>query len=131
MKLKKSSLEALFSLTKGTEGVLNLQESRVRDSFIKPLQEVTQTYFDDRNKIYLEFCNKKEDGSPDLLEGDKYQFPKDKLEEINKELLTLADEEVEVNTTDNPAQIKGILEKSEYKPKVMEAEVIDEVLNKF
>jgi|SRR6185369_3974142 len=130
MNLKKSSLEALFNLAKGTEGQLNLAESRVRDSFIKPLSETTQTYFNDRNKIYVEFCLKKEDGTPDLLDGDKYQFPKERLDEINKELQILADEEVEVNT-DNPAQIKAILEKSDYRPKVMEAEIIDGILSKF
>jgi hypothetical protein len=129
MQIKKSSLEILFNFTKGTEGVLNLADSRVRDSFLKPLSEITQTYYDDRNKIYVAFCLKKEDGSPDLLDGDKYQFDKTKLDEINKELLTLADESVEVNFTDNPQRIKQILEKSDYKPKVGESEAFDTILN--
>ena len=129
MKIKKLSLETLFNFAKGTENVLSLTESRVRDSFIKPLSEITQTYFDDRNKIYLAFCLKKEDGTPDFKNGNQYQFPSEKLSEINKELLILANEEIEVNFSDNPQQIKGILEKSEYKPKLLEAETIDSILN--
>lgn len=128
MQIKKSELEALFNLAKGTEGALSLQESRVRDSFIKPLSETTQTYFNEREEIYKAFCLKKEDGMPDLLNGDKYQFSKEKLDEINAELKILGAEEVEVNFTDNPQQIKDILGKSEYKPKIGETEIIDNIL---
>lgn len=128
MQIKKSSLEALFNLAKGTEGALSLVEARIRDGFIKPLTELTQTYFDQREVIYKHFCNKNDDGTPNLLEGYKYQFSKEVLEELNKELATLGDELVEVNFTDNPQQIKQILEKSEYKLKVLESELIDEIL---
>jgi len=126
MKLKKQHLEVLLNFTKGTEGQLSLAESRLRDSFIKPLSEVTQAYFDDRNKIYLAFCFKNEDGTPALKDGDKYEFARENIDEVNKELLTLADEEVELET---PANLKEILEKSEYKPKLLEAEVIDNIIN--
>lgn len=128
MTLKKQHLETIFSFVKGTEGSLTLAESRARDIFIKPLLEVTKTYIEDRNKIYLAFCNKNEDGTPNLIDGDKYEFPKEKLDEINKELITLAEEEVEINTY---AITKEILDKSEYKPKLGETEVIDEFLAKI
>lgn len=128
MTIKKSYLETLFLFTKGTENVLNLADSRLRDTFIKPLFEITKVYIEDRNKIYLEYCLKNEDGSPELLDGDKYQFPNEKLEEINKELEILGNEEVEVGTHE---KLKEILEKSEYKPKVGEAEIIDEILAKL
>lgn len=128
MKIEKSKLEALFNFTKGTENMLSLKESRERDIFIKPLAEVTQTYYEDRNKIYITFCLKNEDGSPALVEGNKYEFPPEKVDEINAELKTLNEEEVEIKTF---AITKEILEKSEYKPKIGETEIIDEILAKL
>jgi len=126
MKIKKVQLETLFNVTKGTEGVLTLAESRVRDTFIKPLLEHTQRYLEDKQTIYKEYCLKDEKGEPQLVDGDKYEFPKEKLEEINKELVTLSDEEVELETPEN---IKEILEKTTYLPKIYEAEIIDELIN--
>jgi len=131
MKIKKIQLEAIFQMLKGTEGVLDFKDSRIRDSILKPLADTLQTYYDDRNKIYQAFCLKKEDGTPDYLEENgetKYQFPKEKLDEINKELLALADEEVDMYTTDNPLKFREIMLKSEYKPKVGESEQIEGVM---
>lgn len=128
MTLKKLYLETLFNFTKGTEGILSLSDSRVRDNFMKPLGETLQTFVNDREVIYKNFCLKKEDGEPDLLEGNSYQFPPEKVEEINRELKVLGDEEVEVST---PDKLKEILEKSEYKPKIGESEIIDEILTKI
>lgn len=130
MKLKKSNLEVIFNFTKGTEGVLNLADSRLRDEFLKDLSDKTQSFYDDRNKIYINFCVKK-DGQPDLLDGDKYQFEKNVLPDLNKELMVLAEEEVVITLPDNftTFKLKEILEKSEYKPKALEAEVIDLFLN--
>lgn len=126
--VKKSQLETLFSLTKGTEGVLTLPESRIRDAFLKPLLAVTQTYLEDKTKIYMTYCFKNEDGIPKLKDGDKYEFAKDVIEPVNEELATLLDETIELEI---PEKLKEILEKSEYKPKVGEAEIIDEILSKL
>lgn len=126
MKIKKSNLVPIFLFVKGTEGTLSLKESRERDIFIKPFFEVVKTYEQDREKIYKEFCIKNENGEPDLKDGKSYQFPTEKLDELNKELETLNTEEVEVNVY---ALTKEVLEKSEYKPKVGETEIIDEFLN--
>jgi len=132
MKAKKLHLEILFNLTKGTFGVLGLAEARIRDSFIKPLQAKYQEYLAQREEIFKTFCIKDEQGNPALVNGNQYEFPNEKLEELNKELVILADEEVEVYTTDNPKQVKAILEKSEYKPtKIDEPQVIDELLSKL
>lgn len=128
MKIKKSQLEILFNFSKGTEGALNLSESRIRDKFIKSLSETTQEFYDQRDEIYKHFCIKDEQGNPALKDGNKYEFPKDILDVINVELSTLGDEEVEIDT---PEGIKEILEKSEYKPKLLEAEIIDELLTKI
>lgn len=131
MQLQKKYLEILFNVLKGTEGELNLAESRIRDSFIKPVADVTDTYFKDRAKIYEAFCLRKEDGSVDFLIKDgstSYQFPPEKLEEINKELITLGDEEVELPQND---KIPEFIDKTKYSPKVGEMEIIDEILTKF
>ena len=128
MQTKKINLEVFFNFVKGTEGQLSLSEARARDIFIKPLAELTQSFFEDREKIYKEFCLKNEDGTPALIDGDKYEFSPEDLEQINKELNILANEEVEINTY---AISKAILEKSEYKLKVGEADIIDEILAKI
>lgn len=128
MNLKKSKLELLFNFTKATDGALTLAESRARDTFIKPLVDLTQTYLNDRDAIYKEFCFKNEDGTPDLKDGNQYQFDRKNLEEINKEVEILGNEEVDVIV---PANLKEILEKSTYMPKIGEAEIIDEILTKI
>lgn len=136
MKVYKKQLELFFNVLKGTEGELSLKESRIRDSFIKPLAEKTDEFIKDRVKIYETFAIKNEDGSVDFLVGEdekgnktqSFQFPPDKLEEINKELVVLTDEEVEFSIPDG---LKDIMEKTTYSPKLGEVEVIDEILAKF
>lgn len=128
MQIKKQHLEVFFLALRGTENVLSLAESRIRDSFMKPLAEVTETYVNDRNKIYVAFCKKDEDGKPAWVDGNKYEFDNEKVEEINKELTTLAEEEVELTP---PLFLKEMIEKTEWKPKVGEAALLDEVLTKL
>lgn len=128
MKIKKQLLEPLYNLTKGTGGVLSLSEARKRDVFFQELEKIVARFDEDRQKIYKAFCIKKEDGTPDLKDGDKYQFPVDKVEEMNTELENLYAEEEEIETAQD---LKLILEKSEYKPKINESVLIDEVLKLF
>lgn len=120
--MKKSNLEVLFNVLKGTEGVLNLAESRRRDVYLKPVLTALETFYKDRNTIFEKFCTKKEDGTPDIHE-EKYSFPPESLDELNKEIEVLLNETVEI-----PGDVKDLLEKSEYKPKIGEAEQIDELL---
>ena len=119
MKIKKLHIEIFFNYVKGTEGILSLSEARMRDMFLNKLLEPLQTYIQDRDKIYKEFCIKDNEGNPDLLDGTKYQFDKDKIDEINKELIELNDEEIEIEIPSilSLSKLKEILEKSEYKPK--------------
>lgn len=126
MKIKKGNLEVLFLTVRGTEGVLNLRESRTRDAFLKPLTEITQTFEAERRVIYEKFCTKKEDGTPDI-DDQKYKFPPEDLAAVNEELKTLYSEEVEVPVL-VPSALLAILERSNYQPKIGEAAVIDEVL---
>ncbi len=128
MQIKKSSLEALYNYTKGTEGVLDLKDSRVRDTFLKQLTEKTALFQQERNKIYTTFCKKDEEGKPALVDGTKYEFNTEDLETINKELQTLLDEEV---TLELHGITKELLQQSGYKPMVGEAEIIDEVISKI
>lgn len=128
MKTKKLYLEILAQVLKGTEGKLNLADARIRDTFMKSLLEQADIYINQKQTIYKTFCSKNEQGEPDLLDGNKYQFPTDKLEEINKELLILSEEEVELPTND---KIKEFVEISEYKPKIGEVDLIDDLMKLF
>lgn len=120
MNVKKQHLETLYLVVKGTENILNLSESRKRDTFLKPLTEALETFYKERKVIYEKFCDKKEDGTPNIVEN-RYTFQN--AEEVNKELTILLEETVEL-----PPLEVSILEKSEYKPKIGEAEVIDEFI---
>lgn len=124
MQIAKSHLETFFLLTKGTEGVLNLAESRIRDKFMKSLTEVTKQFEEDRKVVYEKFCTKNEDGTP-KTENNNYHFEPGVIDDTNKELDVLLNETV---TLETPEGLKGYLERSEYKPKVGESERIDTIL---
>lgn len=126
MTIKKGELETLYLLTKGTEGQLNLAESRTRDAFMRPLLAATQTFEAERRAIYEKFCKKNEDGTPDVAEN-LYVFPPDVLEDVQSELKTLYFEDASVPVT-MPEALKNVLERSAYSPKIGEAEVIDSLL---
>lgn len=123
MKIKKLYLPIFYYALKGTEGQLSLAESRVRDSAMKMIREPAATFEQDRTKIFTTYCDKDEKGKPKIEDG-KYSFDPELLETINGELSTLNNEEVELEIHND---IKEILEKTNYKPKVGEAEVIDEI----
>lgn len=120
MNVKKQHLETLYLVVKGTENILNLSESRKRDTFLKPLTEALETFYKERKVIYEKFCDKNEDGTPNIVEN-RYTFQN--AEEVNKELTILLEETVEL-----PSLEVSILEKSEYKPKIGEAEIIDKLI---
>lgn len=129
MQIQKKYLPVFFSTLNGTDGVLSLSDSRVRDVFFKHVLETTQQFEKDRKTIYEKFCNKKEDGTPDTTD-DKYTFANDVLDEANKELEILGNEDVEFVTA-FPAKIKEIIELSAYKPKTGESEQIDHIISKL
>lgn len=122
MQIKKSYLEVLYLVLKETE--LNLAGSRTRDNFLKKLEDPLNTYYTDRRKIYTEYCNKKEDGTPDIEDG-LYHFKDEVKETVQEELNTLNSELVELSA---PEELKDIIEKTNYKPKVGEVEIVDEIL---
>jgi len=126
MQIKKSSLEILSSVLTGTEGVLTLADARIRDSFAKKLKEHVDTFVADREKIYVKFCLKDKKDKPDLLNGTQFQFKAEVLKDMNPELDILLAEEVKLECP-NPKKIKEFIEKTEYMPKIGEAEVIDEL----
>jgi len=128
MKLKKSTLEVFSSALAGTEGVLGLADARIRDRFAKELKEATDLFIAEREKIYLKFCLKNKKGAPDLLNGTQYQFKREVVDEMMPEIKLLDEEEVELS--DQP-KIKEYLDKTEYTPKIGEAEIIDEIISQF
>lgn len=125
MKIKKSQLEALYQALKGTEGVLSLKEARVRDAFLKPLTEVFGAFEQDRLKIYHQFCNKNDDGTP-AIQDNKFHFKREVVAEMNAELNILNEEEVEL---DAPENLKDLIEATTYKPKEGESAVLDDIIS--
>ncbi len=130
MKLHKGQLELTYTVLKETK--LNLQDSRIRDAFLKPLGEAVDTFYKERKEIYEKFCDKKEDGTPDTDDG-QYHFNKEVTKEADEELKTLVGEEVEVEEKwgVTKAKLKELMEKTEYSPKVGETEVIDSILSQL
>lgn len=127
MILAKKELEVLYHVIRGTEGKLTLVEGRKRDAFFKGVLEVLKQFEEDRKVIYEKFCDKKEDGTPDTDNG-QYTFKKEVAEDLTKELQVLYDETVEVKAI---PELKDIFERTEYMPKLGEAEVIDGILAKI
>lgn len=121
MQLQKVQLEVFFKVLKGTEGLLDLKESRERDRFMRSLVEETTTYEGERKVIYEKFCNRSEDGTPDTSDG-KYKFPAEVLPELSSEVEVLNKELVSLVYT--PGLTDMVL-RSAYKPLVGEAESID------
>lgn len=122
MQVKKSNLELIFNVLKETK--LNLADARLRDAFLKDALDKIKLFNEDRKKVLETFCDKKEDGTPDVKD-DKYSFQPAVVEDLTKELDTLANETVEVVGNDS---IKTFIEKTEYSPKPGEAELIDNIL---
>ncbi len=118
MKIKKSCLEVFEKVLVGTENVLNFVDARVRDSFLKKVVEQRATYIDERNKLLISLGIKIEG------EEDRYKFTPEYLKEV--EILDV--EEIELP---DEIKIKEFIEISEYKPKVGEIDIIDEILTKF
>lgn len=123
MKLQKKYLELFFKVVKGYK-TPKMAQARLRDSFLKELSGPTDQFIQDRNAIYINFCDKKEDGSPNII-NDKYKFDPKLLEEINAELKTLGDEEVELTV---PGEVKNFIEESSYESEAGETTIIDEIL---
>lgn len=118
MQVKKSHLEVLVNALVATEGVLTFTESRIRDSFLKKLSEPAKEYLDARNTLLIKLGTKVEG------EENRYKF----TPEYFKEAEILDAELVEI--TVDP-KIKEFLEKTTYKPKVGEADLIDDIIKLF
>ena len=125
MQLEKRYLDSLFHTVNGTEGQLTLPEARIRDRFMKVVIAETQAFEAERKTIYEKFCDKTEEGAPDINDN-QYHFKKEIVDELNAELEVLLKEEVAI---DVPEGVKEIVEKSAYKPRVGESESIDHILS--
>lgn len=127
MTLQKKELETIFVTLKETKS--NLSDSRIRDTFLTPLGVVLDTFNKDKTTIYLQFCDKNEDGSPKIELGN-YHFADSILLDVNKELVILGDETVEIEV-ENHEKIKELIESTTYSPKVGEVEIIDSFIAKL
>lgn len=123
MKLQKKYLELLFKVVKDYK-TSKMVQARIRDGFLRELSVSTDQFIKDRNDIYIKFCNKNEAGEPDIVD-DKYKFEPKLLEEINTELKTLGEEEVELKT---PPELKNMIEESSYETQAGETTIVDEII---
>lgn len=126
MKLQKKYIELLFKVVKGYK-TPKMAPARLRDSFLGDLIPSVDQFHKDRSDIYIKFCDKKEDGEPDIVD-DKYKFAPGLLKEINEELTTLGDEEVEIKTI---PELKNMIEESSYETEAGETVSIDEIIAKI
>lgn len=129
MKLKKKHLELTITLIDKTE--LSLADSRIRDRSIKALLEQYKTFTEEKGKVLEKFCDKDEEEKPitTALENGSVQYTftgEGALDNVTKEINTLLEEEVDIEG-DN-TKIKEFIEATNYKPKVGEMELIDEIL---
>jgi len=124
MKIQKKYLELLYKVVKEYK-TPKMALGRIRDKFLRDLAPQVDQYIKDREEIYKQFCIKKEDKTPDLLKGTQYQFLPEILEELNNELKTLGDEEIDVI---NPPELKNMIEESSYETQAGETLIIDEII---
>ncbi len=118
MLVKKSHLEVFQKALVATEDVLTFPEARIRDSFLKILVEFIQEYITAKNTLLVKL------GIPIEGEENRYTF----TPEYIKELEVLNNEEVELSP--DPA-IKEFLNKTTLKPKVGEADLLDDIIKLF
>lgn len=130
MNLQKKELELLFILLRNTSP--NLADARVRDTFLKPLGEALENFVKEKSAVYIQYCIKNEDGTPDTTDGN-YHFKDEELPAINAELNTLFEEEVTIpiDVSSVSEKLKTLIESTTYSPKPGEAEIIDGILAKL
>lgn len=130
MNLQKKDIEIIFNTLSQTSP--NLPDARIRDTFLIPLGSALDQVGKDKTKIYETFCDKNEDGSPSIKEGN-YHFQDNIIETVNGELKTLLEEEIAI-PLDNPMvseKVKEIIEHSAYSPKPGEVAIIDSFIEKL
>lgn len=118
--MQKKHLELAYTLLSQTE--LNLAEARIRDTFIKELSAKLESFYEEKKKIIETLADKDENGAP-IIQGEMYKMTN--MDTFNQELNTLLSELVSLEVSD---QVKNIIRKTNYKPKVGEMELIDEIL---
>lgn len=124
-KLNKRHLEVLILTLK--EAKADLKGARVRDSVISQATPLLKQFYDDRNAIFIEYCEKNEDGTPETKDN-QYTFRNDITPKVEEEVQDLLDEEVDITL---PLEIKELILNTTYSPKYGEMELIDEILAKL
>ena len=124
--MQKKYLELLFNLVKEYK-TPKMVQARIRDGFLREISPVVDQFFKDRNEIYIKFCDKKEDGEPDIIDN-KFKFNPELLTEINEELNVLGNETVEIKFV---PEIKNFIEESSYETKAGETLLVDEIIAKI
>lgn len=124
--MEKKYIELLFKVIKGYK-TSKMILGRSRDALLRDLTPLIEQFYKDRNEIYIKFCNKKEDGTPSMVE-DKYEFNNNILNEVNAELGILGNDKFELKFPDST---KNMIEESTYETLAGETTVIDEIISKI
>ena len=131
MKIQKSDVGVILSFLGGADE-LKLKDARIRDKAIRDLTEYKKVYEVEKTKVYEKFCTKDDDGKPKVernpMGGVKYNFPTEIIEDLNSEMKILNEETF---TYKPNADVVRFIEISNYKPKVGEVEIIDDVLERM
>lgn len=127
MTTEKKNLELLYLVLKETK--LTLTDARIRDRFMKSVGEQYEAFQKDRTAIYHEYCDKNEVGEPEITDGN-YHFKNEVLEQVNKELNILYNEQVGFEPQQKE-KIKEFIESTLYSTKPGEAEIIDSFIEQL
>lgn len=111
--MKKEALEVTYKVLEVTD--LSLADARIRDAFIRELSNHIKAFYEDKQKIIETYGEKMDDGKFKIADTDKFQ----------QEMQTLLEETVEIKPSD---KIKEFINNTNYKPKIGEMAIIDEVL---
>lgn len=115
MKLHKKDFEPLIEAI--NYPIAKFVEARMRDRIMSKLMEEYKLVTDERTTICVSFCEKDKENKP-IIENDNYKFTPENLKKANKEIETLWNEEITINTDVTIGQLKSLVEKSPLEFKV-------------
>lgn len=107
MKMKNFELRTVIGLLSTLE--LSGKKSRDRSKFIKLLEERAVEVDKERIEMLKDFANKDENDEPVIVDG-KFDLTDEALDEFNKQLEELLNEECVIDTTEKKPLVKSVKE---------------------
>jgi len=127
MTIEKNKLQIILEVVALSTGI-TFSQARIRDAFIKQLNEHAVAFNQDRVKIAEKLSVQKNGKAVTIKENGVESYNIKDPEKFNKEYEILSKETVTI-TCDKDAIYK-IIEKTKYEPKFGEVEIIDGVFGK-